>query len=57
MQLPLIERKTRLAKLFKVPPPSVLYVNHFDNEAHVRDLDGRSLLFQVANERGGGAGE
>ncbi|MBT2325044.1 hypothetical protein J7E62_22175 [Variovorax paradoxus] len=33
-QLPLIERKERLAKLLKVPPSSVLYVNHFDNEAH-----------------------
>jgi bifunctional non-homologous end joining protein LigD len=23
-----------LAKLFRVPPPNVLFVNHFDNEAH-----------------------
>jgi bifunctional non-homologous end joining protein LigD len=33
-QLPLVERKARLAELLKGPPPSVLYVNHFDNEAH-----------------------
>ncbi|CAN7332966.1 hypothetical protein LJR084_001954 [Variovorax sp. LjRoot84] len=33
-QLPLIERKKRLATLFKKPPPSVLLVGHFDNEAH-----------------------
>ncbi|MBT2326249.1 hypothetical protein J7E62_28385 [Variovorax paradoxus] len=33
-QLPLIERKARLAQLLKVPPLSVLFVNHFDNEAH-----------------------
>jgi hypothetical protein len=23
-----------VAELIEVPPPSVLYVNHFDNEAH-----------------------
>jgi bifunctional non-homologous end joining protein LigD len=34
MELTLIEREARLASLLKVPPPSVLYVNHFDNEAH-----------------------
>jgi len=33
-QLPLVERKARLANLLKVPRPSVLFVNHFDNEAH-----------------------
>ncbi|MBT2299303.1 hypothetical protein J7E70_02395 [Variovorax paradoxus] len=33
-QLPLIERKARLAKLLEVPRPSVLFVNHFDNEEH-----------------------
>lgn len=33
-ELPLIERKARLAKLLKEPMPSVIYVNHFDNEAH-----------------------
>jgi bifunctional non-homologous end joining protein LigD len=33
-QLPLTERKARLAKLLKDPPPSVLFVSHFDNEAH-----------------------
>ncbi|NDZ12710.1 hypothetical protein C7T35_10135 [Variovorax sp. WS11] len=33
-ELPLVERKARLAKLLKDPMPSVIYVNHFDNEAH-----------------------
>lgn len=33
-QLPLIERKAHLAKLLKDAPPGVLFVNHFDNEAH-----------------------
>jgi bifunctional non-homologous end joining protein LigD len=33
-QLPLIERKARLAKLLKAPPPNVLFVNHFYNEEH-----------------------
>jgi bifunctional non-homologous end joining protein LigD len=33
-QLPLSDRKGRLARLLKAPPPGVLYVNHFDNEAH-----------------------
>lgn len=30
-QLPLIERKKRLAELFETPPPSVLPVHYFDN--------------------------
>jgi bifunctional non-homologous end joining protein LigD len=37
-QLPLIERKARLAELLENPPNSILFVNHFDNEEH--DISG-----------------